>query len=52
MLPGYHMNKKMWNTVIMDGSVSRTTLEQWIKHSYNLVVAGLPKKVQKELGFL
>ncbi|MFM7177635.1 MAG: MmcQ/YjbR family DNA-binding protein [Bacteroidota bacterium] len=52
VLPGYHMNKKMWNTVIMDGSVSRTTLEQWIKHSYNLVVAGLPKKVQKELGFL
>ena len=52
VLPGYHMNKKMWNTVILDGSVPRKTLEQWIMHSYNQVVAGLPKKIQNELGFL
>ena len=52
VLPGYHMNKKMWNTVILDGSVPRKTLEQWIMHSYNQVVAGLPKKTQNELGFL
>ena len=52
VLPGYHMNKKMWNTVILDGSVSRKTLEEWIMHSYNQVVSGLPKKTQKELGFL
>ena len=52
VFPGYHMNKKMWNTVILDGSVPRKTLEQWIMHSYNQVVAGLPKKTQNELGFL
>ncbi|MFN5223016.1 MAG: MmcQ/YjbR family DNA-binding protein [Bacteroidota bacterium] len=52
VLPGYHMNKKMWNTVILDGSVPRKTLEQWIMHSYKQVVAGLPKKIQNELGFL
>lgn len=52
VLPGYHMNKKMWNTVILDDSVTRKTLEQWILHSYNQVVSGLPKKTQKELGFL
>ncbi len=52
VLPGYHMNKKMWNTVILDGSVPRKTLEQWIMHSYNQVVAGLPKKTQNELGIL
>ena len=52
VIPGYHMNKKMWNTVILDDSVSRKTLEQWILHSYNQVVSGLPKKTQKELGFL
>lgn len=52
VIPGYHMNKKMWNTVILDDSVTRKTLEQWILHSYNQVVSGLPKKTQKELGFL
>lgn len=52
VIPGYHMNKKMWNTVILDGGVTRKTLEQWILHSYNQVVSGLPKKTQKELGFL
>ncbi len=47
--PGYHMNKKMWNTVVIDGSVSKKLLKEWIDHSYDLVVAGLPKKVQSEL---
>lgn len=52
VLPGYHMNKKMWNTVILDGSVARKTLEQWILHSYKQVVSGLPRKTQKELCLL
>jgi len=52
VIPGYHMNKKMWNTVILDGSVPRITIEEWIKHSYSQVVLGLPKKVQKELNLI
>lgn len=47
--PGYHMNKKLWNTVFMDGSVSDKEIKQWIDHSYQLVVEKLPKKIQKEL---
>jgi predicted DNA-binding protein (MmcQ/YjbR family) len=47
--PGYHMNKKYWNTVTIDGSVSDDQLCEWISHSYDMVVAGLPKVKQKEL---
>ena len=47
--PGYHMNKKYWNTVTIDGSVSNQQLHDWIDHSYEQVVAGLPKIKQKEL---
>ena len=49
VLPGYHMNKKHWNTVKVDGSVSDNTLKSWIKDSYDLVVASLPAKVRAEL---
>jgi len=38
VLPGYHMNKKHWNTVLVDGSVSVKQLKEWIDHSYELVV--------------
>ena len=44
--PGYHMNKKHWITVAMDGSVPNRLLQQWIDNSYNLVVSGLTKKQQ------
>ena len=37
VLPGYHMNKKHWNTVVVDGSVSSKQLKEWIDHSYDLV---------------
>lgn len=46
--PGYHMNKKHWNTIAADGSVSDKQLEEWIDHSYDLVVGGLTKK-EKEI---
>ena len=48
--PGYHMNKKHWNTIDMDGSVDNQLIREWIDNSYDLVVASLPKKVQKELA--
>ena len=50
IVPAWHFNKKHWNTVLIDPSVSRTLLCELIQHSYNLVVAGLPKKLQLELN--
>ena len=46
--PGYHMNKKHWNTIIVDGSVATKQLKEWIDHSYNLVVQSLPKKLRAQ----
>lgn len=40
VLPGYHMNKKHWNTIMVDGSVSAKQLKEWINHSYVLVSSG------------
>jgi predicted DNA-binding protein (MmcQ/YjbR family) len=37
VLPGYHMNKKHWNTIIVDGQVKSALLFQWIDHSYDLI---------------
>ncbi len=37
VLPGYHMNKKHWNTIVVDGSASSKQLKEWIDHSYELV---------------
>lgn len=48
--PGFYMNKKHWNTVMIDGSVSDQLLKEWIDHSYNMVVKGLPKIKQQELN--
>jgi predicted DNA-binding protein (MmcQ/YjbR family) len=36
--PGYHMNKKHWNTVLLDGSIPDLEVFSWIDHSYNLVI--------------
>jgi predicted DNA-binding protein (MmcQ/YjbR family) len=36
--PGYHMNKKHWNTILIDGSVPDKELFSWIDHSYDLVL--------------
>ncbi len=47
---GYHMNKKLWNTVTVDGSFATSELRSWIDNSYDLVVAGLPKKLREELN--
>jgi predicted DNA-binding protein (MmcQ/YjbR family) len=47
--PGYYANKKHWNTVYLDGSVPGDLILDWIDESYDLVVAGLPRKVRDEL---
>lgn len=43
VLPGYHMNKKHWNTVVVDGSVPFRVIKEWIDHSYELVAANRKK---------
>lgn len=45
---GYHMNKKHWNTIEMDGTIPNKLIEQWIDDSYELVTYKLTKK-EKEL---
>jgi predicted DNA-binding protein (MmcQ/YjbR family) len=47
--PGYHMNKKHWNTVLMDGRVGDKLIKEWIDHSYELVVQSLPRKTRLSL---
>ena len=49
VLPGYHMNKKYWNTIQLDGSLPEKLIREWITESYLLVVAGLTNKLRKEL---
>jgi predicted DNA-binding protein (MmcQ/YjbR family) len=50
--PGYHMNKKYWNMVVVDGSVQDELIRDWIAQSYNCVVEGLPNKKKQELKHL
>jgi predicted DNA-binding protein (MmcQ/YjbR family) len=49
VLSGYHMNKKHWNTVLMDGSLPDKLVKKWIDDSYKLVAAALPAKAKAEL---
>lgn len=49
ILPGYHMNKKHWNTVVADGSLPNALLKEMIDDSYNLIVQSLPKKQREAL---
>lgn len=48
--PGFHMNKKHWNTVSVHSDVPQETIYQMIDDSYNLVVASLPKRLRNELS--
>ncbi len=52
VLPGYHMSKVHWNTVMIEGEADDRLLESWIKDSYDLIVASLPKKLRAELQTL
>jgi predicted DNA-binding protein (MmcQ/YjbR family) len=49
VLPGYHMNKKHWNTILVDGTVKDAQLREWVDHSYDLVVQALPRKLRDPL---
>jgi predicted DNA-binding protein (MmcQ/YjbR family) len=52
VMPGYHMNKKHWNTVNTHGSLPDNLMQQWIDDSYNLVVAKLSLKEKNALSAL
>lgn len=50
--PGWHMNKQHWNSVFIDGSVPDKMILELTDHSYDLIVAGLSKKVRADLDSL
>jgi predicted DNA-binding protein (MmcQ/YjbR family) len=49
--PGYHLNKRHWNTITLDGTLPDPLVHDLIEDSYDLVVSALPKRVREELGW-
>ena len=49
--PGYHLNKRHWNTVALDGSIEDELLRNMIEDSYDLVVAALSRAKREKLGW-
>jgi predicted DNA-binding protein (MmcQ/YjbR family) len=49
VIPGYHMNKRLWNTVILDGSIPQGEIERMIDNSFDLVVSNMPEKDRKAI---
>lgn len=49
VIPGYHMNKKLWNTVILDGSIPQGEIERMMDNSFMLVVNKMTKKDQASI---
>ena len=50
VIPGYHMNKKHWNTIKIDQSIPDSLIFEWTKDSYELIVKSLTKKLREELN--
>jgi predicted DNA-binding protein (MmcQ/YjbR family) len=51
VIPGYHLNKRHWNTVRCDGSLPERLVRDLVEDSYDLVVESLPKRVRDDLGW-
>ena len=51
VLPGYHLNKRHWNTVIVDGSLPDEMLRDMVEDSYDLIVSKLPRASRRALGW-
>lgn len=49
--PGWHLNKRHWNTVVLDGSLPEEMVRELVEDSYDLVVAGLPRRTRAQLGW-
>jgi len=50
--PGYHMNKRLWNTIEITGEMPASGLKQWIKHSYSEVIRKMPRRDRDRLSAL
>ena len=48
--PGYHLNKRHWNTIVLDGSLPDQLVRDLVEDSYDLVVGALPKRTREQLG--
>ena len=48
--PGYHLNKRHWNTITIDGSMPDKLVRDMVEDSYDLVVSGLPRVARERLG--
>ena len=48
---GYHLNKRHWNTITIDGTVSADRLWEWIEDSWDLVVEKLPARERRHVGW-
>jgi predicted DNA-binding protein (MmcQ/YjbR family) len=51
VLPGFHLSKRHWNTVVLDGSLPDTSVRDMIEDSYDLVVSRLPRGARATLGW-
>jgi predicted DNA-binding protein (MmcQ/YjbR family) len=51
VIPGYHLNKRHWNTVVIDGSLGDRMIMDMIEDSYDLVVSRLPEARRRSLGW-
>ena len=51
VIPGYHLNKHHWNTVIIDGSLPDEAVREMIEDSYDLVVSKMPRPRRRALGW-
>jgi predicted DNA-binding protein (MmcQ/YjbR family) len=49
--PGYHLNKRHWNTVTLDGTVQDEQVLEWVDDSFDLVVEALPRRLRDEIDF-
>jgi predicted DNA-binding protein (MmcQ/YjbR family) len=49
--PGYHLNKRHWNTITLDGSLPDQLVRDLIEDSYDLVVSALPRRLRQQLGW-
>jgi predicted DNA-binding protein (MmcQ/YjbR family) len=49
--PGYHLNKRHWNTITIDGELPDQLVRDLIEDSYDLIVSALPRRVREELGW-
>jgi predicted DNA-binding protein (MmcQ/YjbR family) len=49
--PGYHLNKRHWNTVLCDGALPDAMVRDMVEDSYDLIVAAMPRAVRERLGW-